>query len=122
MKIRRARSTNRKDLINDSHYRPITENRGLFFDGRKDKTIVREKKGTKLYTKVVSEEHVSLIGEPNSRFLGHVTPKSGTEKDIADSILQFLEDREHNKQLLNFTAIGCDGTIVNTGHNNGVII
>jgi hypothetical protein len=121
MKIRRARSKNRRDLINDSRYNQITENRGLFFDGRKDKTIVQEKKGTKLYKKVISEEHVSLIEEPNSKFLGHVTPKSGTGKDIADSILEFLEDREHNKQLLNFTAIGCDGTVVNTGHSNGVI-
>lgn len=36
MKIRRARSTNRRDLINDSRYNQIIENRGLFFDGRKD--------------------------------------------------------------------------------------
>ena len=32
----------------------------------------------------------------------------------------FLEDTEP-KQLLNNTAKGCDGTIVSTGHNNGVI-
>lgn len=93
----------------------LTENR------RKDKTIFQEKKGSKFYKKVVSEEHVSVIEEPNSQFLGHVTPKSGTGKDISDSIQEFLEGREHNKQLLSFTAIGCDGTIVNTGHNNGVI-
>jgi len=86
-----------------------------------DKTIVQEKKATKLYKKVISEEHVSLIQKPNSKFLGHVTPKSGTGKDVADSILEFLEDREHNKQLLNYTAIGCDGTVVSTGHSNGVI-
>ena len=61
--------------------------RGLFFDGRRDKTIVQEKKGIKLYKKVISKEHVSLLEEPNSKFLGHVTPKSGTGKDIADSIL-----------------------------------
>lgn len=93
----------------------------MFFDGRKDKTIVHEKKGTKFYKKVISEEHISIIEEPNSKFLGHITPKSGTGKDIADRILEFLEDREHKKQLLNFTAIGCDGTVLNTGHNNGVI-
>ncbi|KAF8792591.1 Ammonium transporter Rh type B like protein [Argiope bruennichi] len=97
MKIRSARSTNRRVLIKDNRYTQITENRGLFFDGRKDITIVQEKRGS------------------------HVTPKSGNGKDIAYSILKFLKDREHNKQLLNFTAVGCDGTIVNTGYINGVI-
>ena len=73
----------------------------MLFDGRKGKTIVQEKKGRKFYKKVILEEHTSLTEKPNSKFLGHVTPKSGSIKDIADSILAFLEDREH-KQLLNF--------------------
>ncbi|KAF8774155.1 hypothetical protein HNY73_016737 [Argiope bruennichi] len=47
MKIRRARSANRKVLIKDNHYTQITENRGLFFDERKDIAIVQEKRGNK---------------------------------------------------------------------------
>ena len=90
MKIRRARWTNWRELINDCRYNHITENRGLFFNGRKDKTIVQEKKGSKFYKKVTLEEQVSLIEEPNSKILGYVTPKSGSGKDIADSILHFL--------------------------------
>ncbi|KAF8782613.1 hypothetical protein HNY73_012877 [Argiope bruennichi] len=121
MKIRKVRSTNRRVLIKDNLYTQIIENRGLFFNGRKDITIVQEKRGSKLYKKVISEMPVSLIEKPNSKFLGHVTPKSCTGKDIADSILEFLKDREHNKQLLNFTAVGCDGTVVNTGYNIGVV-
>ncbi|KAF8785185.1 hypothetical protein HNY73_010759 [Argiope bruennichi] len=98
MKIRRTRSTNRRVLIKDNRYPQITENRGLFFDGRKDITIVKEKRSSKLYKKVISEVHVSLIREPNSRFLGHVTPKSGTGKDMADSIMEILKDRKQNKK------------------------
>ena len=88
---------------------------------KKDKTIVQEKKGSKFYKKVISEEHITVIEEPNSKFLGQVTPKSDSWKDIADSVLTFLEDAEH-KQLLNFTATGWDGIVVNTGHNNDVIM
>ncbi|KAF8766541.1 hypothetical protein HNY73_019594 [Argiope bruennichi] len=89
--------------------------------GEKDITIVQEKRGRKLYEKVISEVHVSLIEELNSKILGYVTPKSGTGKDIVDSILEVLKDREHNKQLLNFITVGCDETVVNNGYNNGVI-
>lgn len=35
--------------------------------------------------------------------------------------MNFFEDREQNRELLKFTAIGCDGTVVNTRNNNGVI-
>ena len=96
MKIKRARSTNLRELINNSHYNQITENRRLFFDRRKDKTTVQEKKGSKFYKKNILEEHVSLIEEPNSNCLGHVTLRSGIRKDIVDSMLAFFEDRKHN--------------------------
>lgn len=84
------------------------------------KQLFLEKKGTKQYKKVISEKHVSVIKKQNSKFFRHIEPKSGTKKDIADSILTFLDDREHNEQLLNFTAIG-NGTVVNTGRHSGVI-
>ena len=96
MKIKRARSTNLRELINNSHYNQITENRRLFFDRRKDKTTVQEKKGSKFYKKNILEEDISLIEEPNSNCLGHVTLRSGIRKDIVDSMLAFFEDRKHN--------------------------
>lgn len=46
MKIRRARASNRKKAVAASVNNEVGENKGLFFDGRKDKTIVKEKKGT----------------------------------------------------------------------------
>ncbi|GBP95516.1 hypothetical protein EVAR_70524_1 [Eumeta japonica] len=65
----------------------------LYFDGRKDKTLKIVKKGTKRYKQVVIEEHVSVIKEPESIYVGTV----------------------------DLLAIGCDGTVTNTGKFNGVI-
>ncbi|GBP51796.1 Fatty acid synthase [Eumeta japonica] len=44
----------------------------LCFDGRKDKTLKIVKKGTKRYKQVVIEEHVSVIKEPESIYVGHL--------------------------------------------------
>ena len=63
----------------------------MIFNERKGKTIFQKKKGNKFYKKVILEEHVSVIEEPNSKNLGHVTPKSGSGKDVADSILHLLK-------------------------------
>ena len=62
----------------------------------KAKQLFKKKKRSKFYKKVILEEHVSLIEEPYSKFLGHVTPKSGSGKDIADSILHFLKIENTN--------------------------
>ena len=48
--------------------------------------------------KVISEEHVSLIEESNLMFLGNITPKSDAEKDVADSMQEFLEDTVPKKK------------------------
>ncbi|ESO05609.1 hypothetical protein HELRODRAFT_171263 [Helobdella robusta] len=93
--------------------------RGLYFDGRKDKTIQQDKKGTKYYRSTVTEEHVVLLSEPGSLFLGHVSPMSGSAKNITLSIKTFLKDADSNINELK--AIGCDGTVINTGLTNGVI-
>lgn len=99
----------------------ITENKllGLYFDGRKDNTIMVEMAHSKRFRRVITEEHYSLIQEPGHIFLGHVTPNSGTSKDIATSIISYLSS---NDILLDeLIVIGCDGTAVNTGLRNGII-
>ena len=42
----------------------------IFFDGRKGKTIVQEKKGSSNYRTVVVEEHIVLFLEPGSVYVG----------------------------------------------------
>lgn len=59
----------------------------------------------------IKEEHIVLLQEPGSKYIGHVTPKTGTAKQIVQSILAFL-DPDVAASLL---GIGTDGTAVNTG-------
>ncbi|GBP41993.1 Putative AC transposase [Eumeta japonica] len=87
----------------------------LYFDGRKDKTLKIVKKGTKRYKQVVIEEHVSVIKEPESIYVGYVTPLQGTAKAIEISINALLSAK--NISTVDLLAIGCDGTV----KFNGVI-
>lgn len=113
-KIRRARKRKRTEYQSKDK-EVIT---GLFFDGRKDKTIKQDKIGNKLYRKTFTEEHIVLISEPGSKYLGHVTPLSGSALSIKKKIVTFLEKKTNFSDLV---AIGCDGTVVNTENKNGVI-
>lgn len=71
------------------------------------------------YRATVSEEHISLIEEPASKYLGHVTPKSSSSLNITQSIVNFFQVKNIN--IRNLSAIGCDGTVTNTGSKNGII-
>lgn len=69
--------------------------------------------------KTVVEEHVSLIEEPDWKYIGHVSPQSGLAFEIHLSIRDFLLN--HLIDISSLRAIGCDGTVVNTGNKNGII-
>jgi len=116
-KVRRERKKNRSKLICQvKEYKDVTS---LYFDGRKDKTLINVKKEKKYHRQVIVEEHLSLVAEPNSIFLGHITPKGGSAKFISQSMSQFIALKYIVvKKLL---AIGCDGTNVNTGRTGGTI-
>ena len=117
-KVRRARHRKRSNLqqMNKESQDVL---HSLFFDGRKDHTIMNVQKGSKWYRKNVVEEHISLIEEPGSKYLGHVTPLSGTAEAIKQTLMDFLNERYES--LNKFVAIGCDGTNVNTGRAGGTI-
>src|SRR5207245_2122896 len=66
-KVRRERIRTRTDLQNNV---PAIALRGLYFDGRKDKTNVVIKKGEKSYRTTVIEEPISLVQEPANDYLG----------------------------------------------------
>jgi len=89
-KIRRARKKVRTNLQHRIH----SDNslKSIYFDGRKDKTMVNIKKGSKYYRQSIVEEHLSLIKEPDSKYIGHVTPKSGTAHDIKRAIVEYLAE------------------------------
>ena len=49
----------------------------------------------------ISEEHISLIAEPDSKYIGHVTPASGTAEDITHSILNYLNEKSIDVTAIN---------------------
>lgn len=114
-KVRRARTKKRMELQSEM---PLTPTRGLYFDGRKDSTILLSEDSKRRTTKV--EEHIVLIEEPGSKYIGHVTPESSSALNIFNSIKHFFENS--SKPLNQLEAVGCDGTVTNTGHKNGIIV
>lgn len=117
-KVRRERKRCRSE-VRIRMQRDVVKLCGLYFDGRKDKTLVQVKKGDKYYRQSVIEEHVTLMKEPECNYFGHVIPASGTAASIKQSIVKFLE--ENSVDTSNLEAIGCDGTVVNTGIRGGII-
>lgn len=113
-KLRRAREKSRKNY----HNTEVPHLKALYFDGRKDKTLVIEDIEGTSHRRTVVEEHISLIQEPGSLFLGHTVPSSGTSKGIFKSIMDFFQN---TSELHDLVVIGCDGTVVNTGLKNGII-
>ncbi|KAJ1518898.1 hypothetical protein ONE63_011494 [Megalurothrips usitatus] len=95
--------------------------RGLYFDGRRDITKVREAcGGGKVKIGSIEEEHVVLLAEPGDLYLGHITPDTGDAQCLGNAVLDFLEEGIHvdTEQL---RVVGCDGCKVNTGCNGGAI-
>ena len=114
-KVRREREKAINDLVEKS--RASTEPiRSIYFDGRKEDTLVQVQKWSIKCTSTIKQEHYVILEEPNSKYLGHVSPQSGSPQDIYDSILELLESK-----LCDILAIGCDGTPINTGLKNGVL-
>ena len=67
------------------------------------------------YQSEIVEEHYSLVKEPGSSYVGHVTPVSGTSLAIADITAEVPEGLNH------VLILGCDGMVVNTEVHNGVM-
>lgn len=63
----------------------------LYFDGRKDLTVVQEKHGAKYFRKEIKEEHVTLLKEPGGIYLDHLSPKGGTAVEVLQCICEYLD-------------------------------
>ncbi|CAG9792722.1 unnamed protein product [Diatraea saccharalis] len=75
-KLRRERTKVRTTLQNADRDKIIT---GIYFDGRKDKTLVSVQKEGKFYRKRVTEDHYVILSEPGNDYFGHVTCPIGSE-------------------------------------------
>src|SRR5277367_5005210 len=81
-KVRRARAKNREDTRLQQLV-PNMKVSGLYFDGRKDVSkVLKMGEDGKWHPGNLSEEHISLVQEPGSNYLDHVTPVNGTAKVI----------------------------------------
>src|SRR5277367_3395041 len=83
-------------------------------------TLAQVKGGVKFYRKSIKEEHIAVIQEPSSKYLGHVTPNSGSAQDECNALYDFAA-KELNDGLSELLVAGADGTNVNTGWKGGVI-
>lgn len=115
-KLRRKRKIARR-LTNEKDQ--VHQIKALYFDGRKDRTLTMSEKDGKHYKNNVVEEHISLIMEPESKFLGYVSPKFGTSRCIEQTIIDYFSKSNISTESL--VAVGCDGTNVNVGQKGGVI-
>src|SRR6218665_2924559 len=70
------------------------------------------------YRKTISEEHIVIVQEPNSVYVGHITSTGGDSKSIKQGIIVFFD--KHNIDTEALMVIGCDGINVNTGAVEGV--
>ena len=71
-KIRRSKNDIRKE-VNAFAKNNASEIQSLYFDGRKDQTLINEKKGVSYRKKNIMEEHITLMSKPGSNYLGHVS-------------------------------------------------
>ena len=70
-KIRRERVKASRNL-KKKHEEERTCVYGIYFDGRKDRTFVQVREGDILSRKTITEEHIVLVSEPGSVYLGHM--------------------------------------------------
>ncbi|GBL60564.1 hypothetical protein AVEN_187135-1 [Araneus ventricosus] len=80
-KLRREKVRVRKDLKSQalSEAQELTL-KGLYFDGRKDSTLIEERVDTKRYTRKAKKERLCFIEELGSRYITHLSPSYGTAK------------------------------------------
>ena len=86
--------------------------RVLCFDGRQTKTLV-PKPGYKQAHIKKTMDHYVLMSEPDHRYIGHISPDSGTAVNIKTKILDYLSQKNISTDGL--VAVSCDGTKTNTG-------
>lgn len=70
-KLRHKRSKTRKLTAEEGK---IVHLQALYFDGRKNNALTVLEKDRKKYRRTIIKEHISLLSEPDSKFLGYIAP------------------------------------------------
>lgn len=82
-KLRRARDRTRKQLSSSSNDEILT---GMYFDGKRNKVKSQIKIGDSLRTVFKFEEHITIVREPSSTYIGHFAPLNGTAQGIFEGM------------------------------------
>ncbi|GBM41326.1 hypothetical protein AVEN_165941-1 [Araneus ventricosus] len=86
-KIQRGRTKARATLSSQSVIKDYDHDQfGLYFDGRKDRTLSMENNRRK----VIIQEHISLVKEPGSECICHVSVNFGRAQIIGNHKYSFL--------------------------------
>ena len=89
-KLRRERQKCREEIRKQEKENFSLVN-GLYLDGRKDATqVLLQGSNGKLYQLVQLEEHYTLVREPGTYYLTHLSPENGTGRAIAEDFLRLL--------------------------------
>lgn len=118
-KIARERKRLRMEQIRQ-HKEQRTNLKALYFDSRIDST----KHIVGGITRIEKEDHYSLVEQPGSLFLDFFAIRNEKNnipkaKTVAGEIQKFFQENDVSTE--NLIAIGCDGTVLNTGYRGGVI-
>ena len=130
-KLRRERMKAGK--FSEKKHKEKKPGKAIYFDGKKCKTLVRKTTGVQVQkrgmrgrgssstfqtkrVKLETEEHYTVVEQPDARYLTHFTPESGSARDIATELVDVVCEEE-----ITLDTLGCDGTNVNIGENNGAI-
>ena len=132
-KVRRERQKWGKKREDEHSKQQLMPEGGLYTDGKKSKTFVRDVTETKVRVKggrgkgafkVVEkisnkfeiQDHYPIVAQPSGEYVDHVTPKVGSGKEIAAELLTVVRERDVRLRVL-----GMDGCGVNVGIHRGVI-
>ena len=110
-KVWRARQKLRKNVRKDEVFLQ-NDVSAIFFDGRKDLTLFKEKVDNRWYSKTRKEDYYVLVGQPEMVYLDHFTLERRTGAEIADGLYKYVKSEMSCGDKLR--AIGADSTAVNT--------
>ena len=90
-KLRRERQKYREEIRKQEENFSLVD--GLYLDGRKDATqVLLQGRNGKLYQSVQLEKHYTLVGEPGTYYLTHLSPENGTGRIIAEEVFMSKKD------------------------------
>lgn len=116
-KIRRERAKARKNSLAAMKCHDLLK--CISFDGKREMALKQIVVGGKSRNINAMEEHITMVKEPGSLFMGYVTPAKGDAIGILTAMKNYLVTEDYS--LDDLVAILCDGTATNTGNKNGVI-